>query len=506
MTLHAAQKVNWLLLGSYVIVLGTLVWRHEMWRDELQTWTLVTHARSLGELVYIRRYEGHPVLWYLLLWPFARLSTDPVLLQLVHTSLAICTASLVVFYSPFRFWEKALLLFGYYLLFEYGVISRNYQPGVLLAFGIATLWPLATKRPLLIGLGLALLFQTNAFGMLVGLGIGAGWLLLLIREKQLVAYKPLIAILIAGAGLLLAWLSTATPPDATFNNAWDWRWRFSNLLDAIQTIYQGLFPIPTFQLNFWNTHWLSGLVLPVLLSLGCLLVIGWSFRKAPVSLVMFMIPALLIIAFSYSRYHGSVRHNGHYMISLIVSCWVWRASPASPQSGSSWLFQLLLVMQCVAGLYAAYIDSRFAFSMARPLARYLERTYPKTVAVAGSYNQLLTPVAAYLGRDVYTLSTKRWGSYVLWNAANWNEALLSEPDSVLFTRYLTFRREHPNSVLVMAYHPFSHPDVREGTQYLLPVADSLYRFDCVKAFAPAIVPDENYYIYQLKAVTKRGAR
>lgn len=499
MNSYKAQKANWLLLGIYSIVLVLLVWRHEMWRDELHTWTIVTHAQSLGDLFYIKRYEGHPALWYLLLWPLAQLSADPIWLQVVHTALAIGTASLVVFRSPFRFWEKALLLFSYYLLFEYGAISRNYQIGMLLAFGIATLWPQATKQPLWVGIGLALLFQTNAFAILVGVGVGGGWLWLLVKTGRLFTPMSLLAMSVAGLGLVLGLLSTTLPPDASFNTDWYWQGGFDNLIDAITTVHQGLLPFPEFRLNFWNTQLLSGTVVPLLLSIGSLAAICWFFRKEPVSLITFLIPVLLIIFFTFFRYHGSLRHYGHYMISLVVSYWLYRTARPEPESGIFWAFQVLLLVQTAAGLYATYMDGRYAFSMARPLARYLNQTYPNHVAVAGSYNQLLTPVAGYLRRDVYTLSTQRWGSYVLWNSANWSTTYQNTPDSVLFANYLSFQRQHPNSVLVMAYQPFSHPDVREGSRYRLRTESGTYQFRCVKTFAPAIVSDENYYIYQLDA-------
>src|SRR5690242_13054728 len=41
---------------------------HVMWRDELQAWMIARESHSLAELFYNARYEGHPALWFLLLY------------------------------------------------------------------------------------------------------------------------------------------------------------------------------------------------------------------------------------------------------------------------------------------------------------------------------------------------------------------------------------------------------------------------------------------------------
>lgn len=95
-------------------------------------------SRSTLELINNTRYEGHPILWNYLLYLITRFSANPFWMQFFH----IVISSFVVFIflkkAPFNWLFKALFIFGYFMLFEYNLISRNYILGVLFLFLAAT--------------------------------------------------------------------------------------------------------------------------------------------------------------------------------------------------------------------------------------------------------------------------------------------------------------------------------------------------------------------------------
>ena len=107
------------------------MWRHEMWRDELQAWMIARSSHSVPNLLDNLRYEGHPTLWYLVLLPFTKLSTSPWTMQLVQFAIAMTTLALVLWKAPFTFRQKVLFAGGYFVLFEYGTLSRSYSLGFL---------------------------------------------------------------------------------------------------------------------------------------------------------------------------------------------------------------------------------------------------------------------------------------------------------------------------------------------------------------------------------------
>lgn len=104
---------------------------HPLWRDELQTWMIARSSHSIAELLYIKRYEGHPDLWFLVLYFLTRLTSNPWAMQIVHLLIATTTVYIVAQYAPFTRLQKGLYAFGYFLFFKYATISRNYALGIL---------------------------------------------------------------------------------------------------------------------------------------------------------------------------------------------------------------------------------------------------------------------------------------------------------------------------------------------------------------------------------------
>lgn len=70
--------MNWLKVHKKIIVFTiyacitfSLLFFHESWRDEAQAWLLARDC-SIPELVAAMKYEGHFLLWYFILMPFAK--------------------------------------------------------------------------------------------------------------------------------------------------------------------------------------------------------------------------------------------------------------------------------------------------------------------------------------------------------------------------------------------------------------------------------------------------
>src|ERR1022692_2370586 len=49
-----------------IALIGIL--HHEMWRDELQPWLIARESHSIPQLLHNMRFEGHPILWHLMLY------------------------------------------------------------------------------------------------------------------------------------------------------------------------------------------------------------------------------------------------------------------------------------------------------------------------------------------------------------------------------------------------------------------------------------------------------
>lgn len=97
------------------VALGLLgILQHEMWRDEAEIWFIARDSDSLRHLFHNMRTEGHPALWYLLVYAVSRLSSDPLSMQLLHLTISCCSVGLILRYAPFSLRNRLPLCFGYY--------------------------------------------------------------------------------------------------------------------------------------------------------------------------------------------------------------------------------------------------------------------------------------------------------------------------------------------------------------------------------------------------------
>ena len=172
---HSAQKTDTRyaigLTTGFLILGGFTAFNHEMWRDEIQAWLLARDSASFFELFAHLKYEGHPGLWHLCLMPLSRITASPVIMQVFHLLIAGVTVYLFVRYAPFNWLQKFLFCFGYFVLYEYAVIARNYALGLLLLILFCVLFRERYKRPLWIGGILFLLAHTSVHALIVTIGI-----------------------------------------------------------------------------------------------------------------------------------------------------------------------------------------------------------------------------------------------------------------------------------------------------------------------------------------------
>ena len=154
---------------------GLVVWgsvHHEPWRDEVVPLSIARQARSLWELAAPLKFEGHPILWYLLLWASWLIVGQTWVLKAASVGAAIGAVALLN-RSPLPWWFCLLFTFSFFPLYQYSVVSRGYTLEMLLVFALCTLWPRRGERPLAVALVLAALANTEAFGLVMAVGAAA---------------------------------------------------------------------------------------------------------------------------------------------------------------------------------------------------------------------------------------------------------------------------------------------------------------------------------------------
>lgn len=132
---RSRRVLGLVLLVGYVTAVAVQMFDHAMWRDEAQAWLIARASPGLLELRQNLRFEGHPPLWHLVIWPVARLSANIELMKGVTFLLAAAFGALIALGRSFPPLLRPLLLAGFLPIFGYGVLSRPYILGLVLLFG-----------------------------------------------------------------------------------------------------------------------------------------------------------------------------------------------------------------------------------------------------------------------------------------------------------------------------------------------------------------------------------
>jgi len=491
-----------LLFFIYIFLIAFGLYHHEMWRDELQAWNIVLDSVSIPDLFYKIRYEGHPVLWFLVLWPFSSVSHSPHTIQIVHFLLSAIVAFLVIFRSPLRFYQKIAVLFSYFIFFEYSLISRNYMIGIALLLSIAVLWKDYRRHVSSICILIFLLFQSNAFMALIAASVLLMLMLELYQQRVLFRPKNLFAVVLASAGGLLFLVTIVPPPDNSYSPIWNLHIWPGLAITTIGKIAAGLFPVPEFKTAFWGTRMIENSIVNAVIAVPVVAALLWSLRKHKPVFLFISTSFGLMLLFLYLKPVGTFRHYGHFSMALLFAYWIYAYRSEQPRLTSS-IFNTIFFIQLPIGLFAAFTDWKNPFSNAVKAAGYIESKMPENVQIAGAFNYLSTPVAGYLQKDIYFLNDQRFSDYVIWREKYWNYKAVHLSKAELFARFVATVDVRKSNVLIMSYtlDPYTLNDAaREGQVQVMKLNGRKYKVICVKVYSGAIVEDENYYLYTFSEI------
>jgi hypothetical protein len=319
---------------------------HEMWRDEHQAWLVARDAQSLPQLLHNMRYEGNPALWHLFLFLITRVTHNPVFMQAFNLLVACGYIFLFNRYAPLNGFLKVLFTFGYFPLYEYGIISRSYGLGLLLLFAVCALYPKRTLRYVWIGLLLALAANITIYALLLACAV-AGVLILdyiLYQQKGRASATRLalgMLIFAAGVGFSLWQIwpdSNNSFPVQYATHPFDFpRWGV-----AASRLITTYFSIPRIELEFWNTNlfvdvptiyrnmtllsWLrqnpqyvwGSVMFPALL----LPVTALVLLRKPIILLLYLGSTMALLSLYYYTVLLYARYCGYLLVALVVCCWL----------------------------------------------------------------------------------------------------------------------------------------------------------------------------------------
>lgn len=466
---------------------------HEIWLDEAHHFLLARDSHSVSELFFNARYEGHPLIWNLILFAITRLSPEPVWMQVVHSVIVISAAVVLVIYAPFYRIEKVLVLSGYYFLFEYNLLSRNYSLMLLALFAGIVL--INRKRYIAAAIALVILANVHLFGVFVGLST----ILLLATEMLRQQRSPLsrevvVGLCILTTGMALSLWQVIPPMDSSAYEQGSQSSAMDRLLRMSAVFMKAFIPIPEMMNHhFWNSNILMSISKPFSAGLSIILFIvpAFTLRRHLQVFAFFYAGIAMLFVFLFATNLNVVRHFGFVFVLYLASEWLTRTQPEIqvPKFGQVTtrrmkriFFTLVLIAQAIAGISSYVLDLIKPFSESKRMAAYLAGRNFREQLVAGGCG--VGPVAAYLQEPIYSLSDAKAVSYCHFNRS----VPLRRIDSdYLITASITHARQHQRTIILISNEPLDASDARSG------------RFMLLNSFTKSVVRNENYFAYRLVA-------
>ena len=482
--------------------LGLLViMNHELWRDEWQAWRIVTSSGTLAELFSNSKYEGHPATWYLALYLVSKLSDSPIAMQLLHVLIGTSATFVFCKYAPFSRWQKASLSFGYFMFFEYFIVSRNYAFGMLALWVFCALRLHAPRRILASAVTLGLLANTSAFGAIIALAFGTWLLMETFSSRQEVSMLSRVGIaLILALAILLAGIQGASPPDNSPRMlTWNTALLGASMEKTLASVWQSYIPVPSDLPHFWGTNVLDGFPpfsvgplamesrdIQAILGLSLVGISALALVRTPSVMVTYILTTGVLLFFLHAKVNHGIRHTGHLFLVLVACLWlsygaqVYKTRFSTKQLISIYT-TILFAIQPIAGTVCAVTDLVYPFSASQAAAEFIKEQHLIETQMVGSKFDLASAIACYLNHPIYYVENGQVGTFTSWGKPR---SKLS-PTEVIETASRLRDHIHRDVLLILSFDP----------------GDSAAGLHKLASFERSVLKEERYWLYLLPAMS-----
>ncbi|HET9298965.1 MAG TPA: hypothetical protein VFO11_03410 [Candidatus Polarisedimenticolaceae bacterium] len=408
------------LLALWLAVAGFTASRHEMWRDEVRPLSLAREASSPVDLYRRAEYDGHPMLWFLLLYAGWTLTGSKLVLPALALLLAAGAVALFLLAAPFPLWLRALFVFGALPLYEYAVMARNYGITMLLLFLAAWCFRERAAHPWRLALVLCLLANTNLHAATLACLLAAVWLWEGIAAGE--RARPVLPLVLVALGVAFSLLCAAPRP--------------SSNLTTIYAASPGRVikaALEAAKLPDWTFFMLLPSSIPGVVNRAILWLAVAGLAVRPALALAAGASALALGVLFRVGYFGSYRHQGLFLLFLLTLYWI--ASVPLPEG---WRRRLrtaglylgilpLLLAQVARSPQTIREDVRKPCSSSPALAAFLQASprYRDAVLLPEPA-WFLESLPYYAKNPLYYPRERRYGTTVSWTHAQAERLTLSE--------------------------------------------------------------------------------
>lgn len=159
--------INIIVFVLFAILTFIVGLHHEPWADEAQAW-LIARDCTIPEMIFhVLKYEGHPILWFIILKFLIFLHFPYKLLFIISWIMTCFGVLLLLFKSKLPNIIKYLFPFTFFIFYQSAVIARNHSLLFPFLAIIAILYKKRLEHPYIYSILLILLASTSAYSLVI---------------------------------------------------------------------------------------------------------------------------------------------------------------------------------------------------------------------------------------------------------------------------------------------------------------------------------------------------
>ena len=310
---------------AYIIFSIVMISSRIPFFDEVNSWNIAANC-NFSELLEVCKHEGHFMLWYLPIKPFASNNIGfPQALFAMNWLFAFAAVIVLWLKAPFNPWLKMFITFSLPIQM-FTIYARCYAIGVLILFILCAMYKNRNNHPIIFSSLIVLLANTSVIGTVAAFFMGIIYLIGIaidIKNKKTVLKNILIptGIFLLGAIIVLFQIANFTIPSYSLSK--DYLWgeflRFFKLYDfspkSIVIVLQTIMLLAG--IGFFKENKLPYLF--VILNIGTMFYIAFNVYGLTLWHYMFMFIFFVCSVWMYlSEYKISTKFQKIYYAFFII--------------------------------------------------------------------------------------------------------------------------------------------------------------------------------------------
>lgn len=377
--------INVILTILYAVFTLIIVLHHEIWADEAQAWLVVRDLDIYGVIEHVRT-EGHPLLWYFILFPLAKINLPVVSMQIINWLFVILAVSVFIWKSPFNTFCKISVLCSSAFLYWFPAIARSYCLIPFLLFLIAYLYKKQEKHPYLYAIILALLANVHVimFAFCTVL-----FLIFLYSNRNRKYFLPSAIIFFALCALVI-YLHGTQNENIIVKNSLDINLSLMHLKNIYQKIIYSIYGSTNivYSIIFFVFLWIS------------ISISFFSNKKVLLAEIAHTLFQIFIILFIYH----TVMPQRTYSVLLVFLCGLWIIMDNLQNEKIKGLVNIVVSVAFISSFFASlslvFNDLVYSFSDGKNTADFVKNTIPKNAIIVSNYPITTTSINAYLPKNI----------------------------------------------------------------------------------------------------------